>query len=180
MRRTITLKGLRKTTEAGNPASKGIDYEQEVRNLNKVRDSSKKKPLNVLVANFRKIFPVSEYSILKVGELEVKGYDTLSLNIKTQVMSSTKKHGYTNIIVLRRDFLDQPWNLKMKAEVKCSCPAFRYYVAHPDLRTRNLAGRPTQWNKVKNKVKNPELYPGICKHLMKSILKAINNNIIKR
>ncbi len=132
-----------------------------------------KRTLKTLYKNFRKVFPNSDPS-LKV--LTHKKSDAPLVVLFSQVVQSAGGKGsYKTQIQLRRTNPSEPWSLTNKCEVKCNCPAFRYYVAHPDLRSKNMFGKPSGWNKVQNKVKNVRLIPGVCKHLI-----SATNELIKR
>lgn len=141
-----------------------------------------KAPLNVLIHNFNKIFPRSGWQQLKVFNLEVDGNvdNDLIINITAEVKSSVADHTYINHITLRRLDKNTKWNLNMKGEVKCTCKAFHYWMAYPDLQSKNLYGNPRKWNRVPNKVKNPEHFPGICKHLVKLVYFLAMKGLIHR
>lgn len=130
-----------------------------------------KAPMNVLIHNFNQIFPRSGWQQLKIFNLEIDGNveTDLIINITAEVKSSVADHNYIDHITLRRPDKSTKWNLNMKGEVKCTCKAFHYWMAYPDLQSKNLYGNPRKWNRVANKVKNPEHLPGLCKHLVKLI-----------
>jgi len=57
------------------------------------------------------------------------------------------------------------FNLDSKCEVYCSCPAFHFFVSHPDLKSDNFYGTPDPTSFIPNTVRNPDKIPSICKHL---------------
>lgn len=141
--------------------------------------SSTKLTLKGLVAQFRKIFKKSEWQDLRVMNWDVKGFTSTSLSVSAQVEASGRKHSYNTWIVLRRNDLSQPWSAGHRCEVRCNCPAFHYYVANADLKSKNFAGRPSKWNKVDAPIKNPESIPAMCKHLMALASGMVYSKMIK-
>lgn len=64
-----------------------------------------------------------------------------------------------------------PINGMMPCEVRCECPAFQYWLAHPDWKVKNLYNNPSAANlqeytsKTGRRVRNPDMIPGMCKHI---------------
>lgn len=142
-----------------------VEFDFEKDRVKSTQDLTVKKPLGVLYNNFRKIFPNSVFDRLKIVNLDVTGQKDNILRVTSQIMSSTGKFAYIVHIVIRRNDSKDRWSLRHKGEIKCSCPAFKYWVAHSDILTHNFYGKPSQWNLVRNMYKNPELIPGMCKHI---------------
>jgi hypothetical protein len=140
-----------------------------------------KRTLNDLLRGFHQIFPRSEWENLKIADVKIGGLHMPILRVDAVVMSSKDpRRGYRCNIVLRRDLeATQRWNGQHKCEVRCSCPAFNYWMANPDLTSKNFHGNPTAWNKVRNKVRNPRLIPGICKHLVQLSYSLNNSGTVK-
>lgn len=128
--------------------------------------SGTKLTLRQLSQNFDKIFPNSKFLALKVERPEFRGEGTLSASIRANVLSSVKTIAYSTWIVLRRKKLTDDFNIDSKAEIRCSCPAFRFFVANPDLKHKNFAGNPTRFNRQPADIRNPKGIPAPCKHLM--------------
>jgi hypothetical protein len=142
-------------------------------------ESPYKRTLKELLKGWNQVFKSSEYQDLKILGWKATGKDKLILTINADVLSIKGKIAYKTIINLHRQDVKIAWTINLKCEVKCNCPAFRYFLAHPDLRVKNLFGRPSDWNKVKNKEKNVSLIPGICKHLVKVTDSLVEKNTIK-
>jgi len=139
-----------------------------------------KESLLGLAKNFEKVFPASRYDDLRPEHRKVYGEDTTELKIVTQIRGSKKDQAYSTVLVLRRNDLDEEWNADMMAEVKCSCPAFKYYNANADWKSKNFYGRPDKWAKVSPKKLNLSGTPTMCKHLMRATKQAIEDGIIEK
>ena len=125
-----------------------------------------KRTLRGLYTTFRKIFPNSNIN-LKIQKSTSKefGLHILHKGI-CEAENSGGKYSYHVSIQLHKDKLTDQFSMLSKAEVKCTCEAFRYWAAYSDHRSKNLYGNPSGWNKVPAKVRNPRSIPGCCKHLM--------------
>ena len=135
----------------------------------------KKRTLYSLVKGFTSVFPNSEWKPLinNVRGIKVEGAEFLILRTTAEVRSAVDpSKSYRTWITLRRPDKSTPWTPHLGGEIKCSCPAFQFWVAHPDLVTKNYDGNPTAWarkrfvNAQNGRVRNPQMYPGMCKHLV--------------
>ena len=155
------------------------DFDYEKTRVKQVQALAKKRTLGYLYNRFRKVFPNSTFDKLKVKFIDFENAEGIKMYIKSQIVSSTEKWMYQVDIVLYRDSRKERWSLRNKCEVKCMCKAFRYWIAYPDLLTKNFYGRPSKWNLVCNKVRNPKLVPGICKHIAYLIQQLLIEGVIK-
>lgn len=137
----------------------------EVKTLDKTGPiyPQRKRTLIGLIKNFRLVFPNSNIN-LRVLRSQSKDYILTKLFVG-EIESSDGKHAYKVAIQLHRKDTTVPFSINSICEVRCQCPAFRFNTANPDLRNKNLYGKPTNWNRVQNKVKNRRLVPSLCKHL---------------
>ena len=145
-----------------------------------IEEAFNKQTLNGLVNNFNSIFPNSSYGDLRVTHKKVYGEDTTELKIVTQIKSSSSNGAYSTVIVLRRNDLEEEWNVNMPCEVKCSCPAFKYNVAYGNLKSKNFYGRPDRWARKRPEKKNVKGVPTMCKHLMRAAQEAVQQGIIQQ
>jgi len=141
-------------------------------------DDGGKLTLRQLTTQFRDIFRRSEYSKLQVLGATTSGEKYLSMNIRSEVKSAVGPWNYQTWIVLRRRDLNNPFTMDSPAEIRCTCPAFHYFVAYADWTRKNLAGRPSSWNKVAAPIRNPRTIPSPCKHLVALTFHAIRKGII--
>jgi hypothetical protein len=58
----------------------------------------------------------------------------------------------------------------VNARVRCSCPAFQFYIQYPLHSNQCLEGNPGRYASVPAKIKNPSNIPGLCKHLLGAML----------
>lgn len=124
-----------------------------------------KRTLLGLIKNFRKVFPNSTFYNLKILKSEMKDVGDFQRVFVGECQAADGIHHYRVTINLHRKSKLEHYSINSFCEVKCECSAFHYWTAHPDLRNKNLFGRPKAWNKVRNKVRNPRLVPSICKHV---------------
>jgi hypothetical protein len=141
-------------------------------------EEAKKESLKNLIENFKKVFENSSYGDLNPKRRKVYGEDTLELKIVTEIKSGTGNNGWNTVIVLRRKELDDEWNVDMTAEVKCACPAFKYYTSNANFKSKNFYGRPDKWARTKPEKHNTKGTPTMCKHLMKAAEMAVKQDLI--
>lgn len=123
-----------------------------------------KRTLLSLVKNFRKVFPNSDFKNLKILQSSERDYGLNKLFLGV-CQARDGKHSYKVAIRVHRKNKNEHYSINSYCEVRCSCPAFHYWTAYPDVRSKNFYGRPSYWNKVRNRVRNPRLVPSICKHV---------------
>jgi hypothetical protein len=137
-----------------------------------------KRTLHGLILTFRKLFPRSDFR-LRVLKSTKKEFG-LHVLFKGVVEAADHVHSYHVSIQLHKEMLTDKFSVMDKAEVKCTCEAFRYWNAFADLRSKNLYANPTNWNRVPAKIRNPKSIPGCCKHLIAYANQLLINNEIKR
>jgi hypothetical protein len=141
---------------------------------NVLRQEPNKKTLQELIAGFFQVFVNWKFNVnsrnIALRNTSITGQDTLQLNVRAHIRSNEDRNKiYKSHIRLRRNDIKKKWSRNMPCEVHCTCPAFRFWMAHPDYRTDNFwssRADADNWNRVENQVKNPTLIPGICKHLL--------------
>ena len=142
-------------------------------------EEAQKQTLRQLIDNFKKVFPNSSYGELNPTQRKVYGEDTLELKIVTEVRSGSSNKGWNTVIVVRRKNLTDPWTLDMPAEVKCACPAFKYYTSNANYKSKNFYGKPDMWARVRPEKNNVKGVPSMCKHLMRSAEQAVKDDVIE-
>lgn len=89
----------------------------------------------------------------------------LALLASARVKSATEDNKwYKTTIILRRRDKSEKWSWNLPVEFKCSCDAYRYYLAYAMYSRAGIVGRPSFWNKVPAIIRNPENKPQLCKH----------------
>ena len=113
---------------------------------------------------------------LKKLRVIASGY---ALYVSAKVKSATSNRWYTTTLVLWRKNKSEKWSWDMKAQFKCSCDAYKYYLAFALYSHGAIVGRPSFWNKVPAVVRNPENKPQLCKHGVLLVNHLIRKGIIK-
>jgi len=146
----------------------------------------KKLTLRQLVANFRSLFPRSDFRKLRARNVRVSGENTLSLNVRADIKPSGLYNTedtpafYTTWVVLRRKSLTDDFTSNSTAELRCTCHGFGFFARYADWKKKAFAGKPTSWTKVKAPIRNPKTIPAPCKHLMTTIRSMERRRIIKK
>jgi len=142
-------------------------------------EEAKKQTLKELIENFKDVFPNSSYGELNPARRKVYGEDTLELKIVTEIKSGSSNKGWNTVIVVRRTELDDPWTVDMPCEVKCACPAFKYYTSNANFKSKNFYGRPDKWATTRPEKNNLKGTPSMCKHLMRAAEQAVKDDVIE-
>lgn len=127
--------------------------------------------LNQLINNTKKIFPKTyDQASIYSPDVKIEKYDFFE-GTKTLMASGTVKKYFFSIrlfpIKNQKEVIKAS---KVKAQVKCSCPAFQYFVQNSIYTKTSLAGRPSKWAKVPANVRNPKDIAGLCKHLLAAFI----------
>lgn len=120
--------------------------------------------LKNLIDNFGKVFPYSEKD-LPIINWHIDGKDSLKMTAKGLVKSEEGKFNYQVLVEFNRESEEEPWRLNQVGKVNCTCNAFRYNTAYPDVKYDVLAGIPKSNNRIPNKIRNKHQIPSVCKHL---------------
>lgn len=134
--------------------------------------------LQDLVDNFRKVFPYSKADH-NITSYKIIGKDTEDMVCTGVVKSSDNDKSYNVSVKFHRDNTEKPFSIMNIGEVNCSCNAFRYNTAYPDVQNNVFFGQPKSNNRIPNKVRNPQKVPTVCKHLYSFLIYLYNKGIIR-
>jgi hypothetical protein len=146
-------------------------------NFRQYLNEAQGKTLRNLVNNFKKVHPYSNIN-LEISSVDIKN-PGLNLVCQAICKSESENKVYQVYIQLHKNKLEDKFTIDDKCEIKCTCKAFRYYDAYPNVLNKSFYNKPTNWNKVRNKVRNKELVPTLCKHLYAFVKYLIANHIIE-
>ena len=138
----------------------------------------KRPTLKNLIDNFGKVFPYSEKD-LPVINWRVEGKDGNDMTAKGLVKSESGQGSYNVLVEFHRDDLDTPWTVYSVGKVNCTCNAFRFNTAYPDVKNDVLAGIPKSYNRIPNKMLNPKQIPSVCKHVYSFLHFLYNKKVIQ-
>lgn len=133
--------------------------------------------LQDLIDNFRKVFPYSKADN-NVLSYKIEGKDTEDM-ICTGKVASSNSDAYTVSVKFHRNDTQKPFSIMNIGEVNCSCNAFRYNTAYPDIQNKVFHGQPKSNNMIPNTVRNPQKVPSVCKHLYSFLIYLYNKGIIR-
>ncbi len=142
-------------------------------------EEANKQTLRQLIDNFKQVFNTSVYGSLNPRQRKVYGEDTLELKIVTEIKSGSSNKGWNTVIVLHRKSLEDPWTIDLPCEVKCACPAYRFYASNANYRAKNFYGKPDKWARQRAEKKNTAGVPTMCKHLMRAAEQAVKDDVVE-
>ena len=147
-----------------------------------VIEEAKKKTLEEMIDAFRDLYKTSAWDDLRVltDYRKVYGEDTLELKIVTDVVGSQKDQEYKTVIVLRRPNLETEWSIDLPAEVRCTCPTYKFRNIYSNKKNKNNYGKTNNWANVPAKKTNPRDVVTLCKHIFAATKSAIQDGIIKK
>jgi hypothetical protein len=93
--------------------------------------------------------------------------------------SEDEKRQYQVYIQLHKKKLTDKFTLNDVAEVRCTCKAFRFYDAYPNVINKSFYNKPSGFNKIRNKIRNKMLIPTVCKHLYAFIKYLVYHHVIE-
>lgn len=117
-----------------------------------------------------------EYNIL-IAECDIKHEVKNDPNIR--VNPNTINSIYHVTVEIKRNDTNKPYSISDDCKVYCTCNAFRYNVAYPDLNKNGFYGIPKSNNKIPNKILNPNKIPTICKHCYSLLAELTKKGIIR-
>lgn len=133
------------------------------------RDSKVTKYMNVTSLDFRPSIAGAFNISATVHSAQKPGYYIHKKPTKRRSRGDVSGKEIYKVTIRVYNKGELPFQTDHPVEVRCECPAFQYYLAHPNLRTKNLLN-PSAWNRqpyVGNgpRKRNPSMTPGLCKHI---------------
>lgn len=145
--------------------------------FNRYLKEASEKTLKSLINNFKKVHPYSNTN-LDISSIKIKPIG-LTLLCSAICKSEDEKRQYQVYIQLHKKKLTDKFTVNNIAEVKCTCKAFRFYDAYPNVLNKSFYSKPTSFNRIRNKIRNKQLIPTTCKHLYAFIKYLISQHIIE-
>lgn len=180
-KKRFILKKYRKKINEDVEDDVEVEDEEEIEEIVPKRKRDRKLTIKQLILNFEKVFRYS-FKHCKVEHSVSKGENTLNLLNRATVQSENFRENhksYQVAVSLRRGSLKEDWDIDNIGEIKCSCPAFRYYLAYPSRSGKLLYGRHPSYAIIPNKVRNASKTPTVCKHLYSYLGYLTKKGIIK-
>lgn len=140
--------------------------------------------IGTLMPNFNDLFknsvaiPNSRFSQIESTPKSAK-WITIRAIARGDTKWSPKSHRYSLAVRFLRSSADVPITPQTMVEVKCSCPAFNFFLAYVLWKGKSHLGKPKAKIKQPPDIRNPRRIPTVCKHLQGFLGALIQDGVIE-
>lgn len=124
------------------------------------------------MANSVKLFPNTYDQATLITDIQIRkedyavGVKTLTFSGSIKSRSAPKRYPFTVSLFPVLNPKEPIEAKKVKAQVRCGCPAFPFFAQNAIYRKTSLHGKPSKWARTPAPIRNPKKIPGLCKHLL--------------